>query len=478
MGYNGQNPHPDFGGTVWFFGDDSLRLIKDNIESSFFVTCYSVADKSSGRILVSSNGCALFDSSYQKIPKLDSINFGEIWEVQCAESAGGYSVPQGGMLFHFEEDSTYVIIHQKMFQNPVPNVLVGIKRLLITRFSQNQKNQFKIFSKDSVLIDTMLQTGHLTAIKHINEDAWWIIQPGRYNDRYFILKLDSSGISLMRKRNLMHKTTSRRGGGGQASFSPNGKLYARFDLVEDGFLLMDFDRSTGELSNVRNIPISDEVDISGGLCFSPSSRFLYITAASVIYQFDLEANDIAASKTIVAEYDGFLDPFPTNFFLCNLGPDCRIYINSTNGVKSMHVIRYPDRKGLACRVAQHAIKLPTYNAASMPNFPHYRVDEPWPCDSTIGVRLVTSSYVPKQMVEFEVYPNPARDVLNLEYDLRGLKKLTFEVYNIHGELILTREVTYRNFRQELDISDWVSGVYSWRLYNDEGAFTSGKVVKE
>ena len=107
------------------------------------------------------------------------------------------------------------------------------------------------------------------------------------------------------------------------------------------------------------------------MCLFPQFPLPYVTALSKVYQYDLDAADIDASKQIVAEYDGYLDPLPTNFYLCNLGPDCRIYINSTNSVQSMHVIRFPDRMGLACEVAQHAIRMPTYNFGSLPNFPHY-----------------------------------------------------------------------------------------------------------
>lgn len=142
----------------------------------------------------------------------------------------------------------------------------------------------------------------------------------------------------------------------------------------------------------------------------------------------------------------------------------------------MHVIKYPDRKGLACEVAQHAIRMPAYNAGSMPNFPHYRIDEEWPCDSTIGVKLTTSITLPTERVEIQVSPNPAEDVLNLEYELTGINEMMFELFNSSGQRVYNNYLSFREFGLTVNIAHLPSGIYYWRLLSDEGAFTSGKVV--
>ncbi|HRF38555.1 MAG TPA: hypothetical protein PK198_07190, partial [Saprospiraceae bacterium] len=71
------------------------------------------------------------------------------------------------------------------------------------------------------------------------------------------------------------------------------------------------------------------------------------------------------------------------FYLAQLAPDGKIYINSNNGVRYLHVINQPDSLGLACDVCQHCVELPSINALSLPNFPNYRLHhlEGSPCDT-------------------------------------------------------------------------------------------------
>jgi hypothetical protein len=54
-----------------------------------------------------------------------------------------------------------------------------------------------------------------------------------------------------------------------------------------------------------------------------------------------------------------------------------------NGVRYLHVINNPDLPCPACNIEQHGVHLPTYNAASLPNFPNYRLGplDGSPCDS-------------------------------------------------------------------------------------------------
>ena len=91
----------------------------------------------------------------------------------------------------------------------------------------------------------------------------------------------------------------------------------------------------------------------------------------------------------MARFDGFFDQssyFTSRFFLAQLAPDGKIYINANNGIHQLTVIHYPDKGGDACMVEQHGLALPTLNAFSMPNFPNYRLGplDGSPCD-TLGL---------------------------------------------------------------------------------------------
>jgi PKD repeat protein len=88
---------------------------------------------------------------------------------------------------------------------------------------------------------------------------------------------------------------------------------------------------------------------------------------------DLWSNDIEASKTIIAEYDGFMSPFSTRFYLSQLAPNGKIYINSSSGTNVLHVINSPNQPKELSDLRQHDIQLPTFNKFSLPNFPNYRL---------------------------------------------------------------------------------------------------------
>lgn len=110
----------------------------------------------------------------------------------------------------------------------------------------------------------------------------------------------------------------------------------------------------------------------GGIAFSESSRFLYASAWDTIYQYDMEAADILASRTKVAEYDGFVGEFGAGirFFMMQLAPDGKIYFNMPNTNSSyFHVIESPNEKGVACDFRQRGIQFPFLNTFLFPICP-------------------------------------------------------------------------------------------------------------
>ncbi|MFN4255180.1 MAG: T9SS type A sorting domain-containing protein [Saprospiraceae bacterium] len=219
---------------------------------------------------------------------------------------------------------------------------------------------------------------------------------------------------------------------GWAVFSPDGTQYARYNAfgntgqpwtLKSVFEVYDFDRCAGLLSNHRQMVLDSGVAYPGGVAFSPNGRYLYVSKWQTVLQFDTQAPDLLASKTVVAEYDGFLDSYqtvqlPTRFYSMALAPDGRIYICVPNyPSRFLHVIEKPDLPGLACEVRQHAVQLPYYNSYSMPNMPSYRLGA-WrdsPCDT-----LKTASGIAIPGVfrpEIRVFPNPNSGVFNVSTGL-------------------------------------------------------------
>ena len=178
---------------------------------------------------------------------------------------------------------------------------------------------------------------------------------------------------------------------GYARFSPDGKYYAYYNQVE-GLFLYDFDRSTGELSNLRALPLLTEENPSFATCeWSPNSRFLYLTKYDTLWQLDTWADPLDGGLEFIASRTVGNQPASPWFQQAALGPDCRIYIRGNSSFRTMHIIHKPDEQGQACDFQEQGLVLPHISSTgSFPNFPRFRVDEEEKCDPSISCLLYTS----------------------------------------------------------------------------------------
>ena len=131
-------------------------------------------------------------------------------------------------------------------------------------------------------------------------------------------------------------------------------------------------------------------------------------------------------------------------------------------------------------VEQQGIPLPTPNAFSLPNFPNYRLGplEGSPCDT---LTLTSTTPIPEQDFDFQVYPNPAYDFIYLssEWDSRvGSRALHWRLIDALGRVVKRVRVNYGSIREKVDVSDLQPGVYFWEVLSIKGVLGSGKLVKE
>ncbi|MCF8245153.1 MAG: PKD domain-containing protein [Saprospiraceae bacterium] len=248
----------------------------------------------------------------------------------------------------------------------------------------------EVIEKDVEIIADTLAVGKLTACKHANGRDWWILVPenDKSNNGIYKLLLTPDGISVVEKEEIpaqLYNVSSV----GNAIFTPDGSKYIRQDIRFDPWnvvTIYDFNRCTGGLALLEQFEINDTSFLYGGAAVSPDSKYLYCVTNKIIYQFNLTATNIEATKTVVAEYDGFVGLFfQTLFGTPQLAPDGSIWIASTSDT-TMHVIRTPNQPGTACQVDQHSIHLPKVNQKSIPNFPNFRLGplDGSPCD-TLGL---------------------------------------------------------------------------------------------
>ncbi|MBI1227789.1 MAG: T9SS type A sorting domain-containing protein [Bacteroidetes bacterium] len=226
------------------------------------------------------------------------------------------------------------------------------------------------------------------ATRHANGRDWWVLFQEKTGKKFYKILVDPTGVHVQGSQvfeeiiPVDHPQNDN-----PYIFSPDGNKLA-FCSKFTGVHIFDFDRCTGELSNLVYIPITVAfTDIGYGtpLAFSPNSRFLYYATHKEVRQLDLWKTDIAASEDTVAVYDGYTNIYgqPALFGYMQLGPDGKIY-GISSGLHA-YIVQQPNLEGIACQVAQHAIQFP-YFGFPLYYFPNYRLGpmDGSPCD-TLGL---------------------------------------------------------------------------------------------
>lgn len=247
----------------------------------------------------------------------------------------------------------------------------------------------------------------------------------------------------------------------------------------------DFDRSTGEISNHKKVTIFDDAEEKpnnefrfGSVEWSPNSRFMYVAVSDSLFQVDSWEEHMNDGIRLIDVYDGTQNPFSNRFYIASLAPDCKIYICSTSGNKSYHIIHRPDELGAACNFVQNELQLPaSAGSANLPLFPRFRVDEQAKCDSTITSVFGDAVYYRRDL---KVYPSPSYGQYTVEVpeDFMGG---VLSVLNLDGHIVETKQITDGTLSIAVDITRYPSGYYHVELYpkkNKQRIFWGTQVVKQ
>lgn len=162
----------------------------------------------------------------------------------------------------------------------------------------------------------------IAIIPGCNSSVFWLIAPLYLpnGNGVLVYKLDysitSSAFSNYGDLTLVHQYSPSQANGAASATSPDGRFVAL------GNRIYEFDRSSGALTTFAYLPQS------GFGCFSANSNYYYQSGFvdAQIYQYDLNASNVSASLTLVAEFPSFL-----NLNDLELGPDGKIYVSSTGG---------------------------------------------------------------------------------------------------------------------------------------------------
>ncbi|MCC7246158.1 MAG: PKD domain-containing protein, partial [Saprospiraceae bacterium] len=363
------------------FPDGSL-VLSDNqeIEMEWNDTNASVSD-SLGNLLFYTNGVYINNAIHATMFHGDSIN-------DCCSY--GYDLPQGALILPWPaKPNLYFLITGEDNYVSDPPWGWSCTKLYYSVIDMTQKNGLGavVQKKTALMIDT-LAYGKLAPVRHANGRDWWLAVSKKKTNKINVFLIDPTGIKLHHTQNIgIDQNESI----GQAQFTRDGQKLVIFNKnTENGISYADldlynFDRCSGMFDNHEYFRIATP-SLGGGAVISPNSRWLYIMANTQLLQYDLWASPVSSSQLLIDEYEEFLDPFNTKFHRGYLGPDNKIYIVTTSGSRTLHVIHDPDEYGTACNFEQHGIRLPCYNTRSLPHYPDYRLgpEDGSSCD-TLGI---------------------------------------------------------------------------------------------
>ncbi len=471
------DPSASFGINIFDFNGNELNLSREFMDIQFFMTNSSISSID-GELLFFSNGCKVYNSEYQVMQDGSGLNPGLAYSTgNCPNN--GNTVPSGLLILPLPNDGNkYYIFHEsKEFGTGVFSSHAA--KLYYTLVDMEGDNGLgSVVEKNQVVLaDTLSMVMH--AVKHENGQDWWVMVAESHRDTYFKVLFTENGIEGVTEQSIGGTPDPFGSGGGQACFSPDGNKYARY-VSGQSIYLFDFDRGTSELGNFQELFFVDTVPdfLFGGIAISPNSRFLYMCTTTQLWQFDLEAPDIQASRVLVGEYDGFqyLGFFRTYFFNMRLAPDCKIYMPTLNSSNTLHVIHSPDEKGAACNFVQHGFVMPAENIASIPNFPNYRLGTGYPvCDSTIQL-VVSSVQVPHPQRRVAVYPNPASGHLTIEMPQPLITDSRWSLYSATGQRVLSEKLGKGQMGYNVPLAGVPPGLYFWEVRSEGRQVGSGKVV--
>ncbi len=482
---------------IWFFGDpitqpsdynglsvfdfngDSLHITKQWDGLAFYLSNISMSNDS-GELQFYSNGCKVFTKDNQLMENGSGLNPGDIYlSGNCPNygapiAKGMIGLPMPG------NPNKYYLFHQTT-EAGLPGLFpLYVGWLYYTSIDMEANNGLgKVIEKNQIILhDTLFSDLH--AVKHANGEDWWVVLSREHKNTFYKVLFTTNGIDSIYSQEIGSDPDPYFSGGGQSCFSPDGTKYARMN-AKDQLALFDFDRATGELSNFQHI-LPDTQAFWTSLSFSSNSRFLYVSTTWKLWQFDMLASDIQASKVLIDTYDGFTYlGQPMIFYLMQLAPDCKIYMIGSNGSKFLHVIEHPDEPGLACGFRQHGLELPAINNTSIPNFPNYRLGTGYPvCDSNI-VYVSGSSFVPAPVLEVQLWPNPASEMVNVNLHGTLAKPATFHLFDPLGREVKRTVLSAPQGQAgqqeaEVGLSGVPPGLYFWRVESAAGSIGSGKLI--
>jgi hypothetical protein len=478
-----QSPNPGVQGMIWNWNTEYAKPKIHDIAYGISSSNASVSDKD-GNLLFWSNGCAVINREQEVMPNGDTLNWDPFREIFGFENCqrGLPGTQNIKILSDPANESGFYIFHKaKRYFGQFEDITTDLRISYVDMTLAGGMGDVIYF--DSILYDAPVISHHLEAINTSNGDDWWILQPVEGDSLFLTYKVDENGIERMLDQNSSVLFAINRAGAGTMRMSPDGERLAYYDYFLN-LHVYDFDRESGKISNHEKVTIFDDAEEKpnnqfrfGSIEWSPNSRFMYVAVSDSLFQVDSWEENMDNGIRLIDIYDGTQNPFATTFYVASLAPDCKIYICSTSGNKSYHIIHRPDELGTACNFVQNGLQLPaSAGSANLPLFPRFRVDEEDKCDSTITSIFGDAVFFRKDL---KVHPSPSDGRYIVEIP-ENFSNGTMAVLNPEGQVIYQKDIVNNTLKIDVNITNYPSGLYFIELYpnnNRDRIFWSKQVMK-
>ncbi len=471
IGYNNIPQPSKFGRVILHFSKDSITILPTQGGHRFYMGFEnaSISDNS-GNLLFYFDGFNLGNKAHEIVENGDTLNPGDYWN----DYQGVFYPITNASCFltiNVTEDLIYLVHKRKIWDSNLSTSYSD--KLYYTLLSAKENGGLgKVLTKNQVILEGNFVPSQMAVCKHSNGRYWWIINRDYHKSIYYIVLLTDNGFLKFSPHEI---------GSTLIDLSDSGNLIASYDgtklirtSINNHLEIMDFDRCTGLISNYNQYLIPD-LDSSGVVnsCLSPNNKYLYVVLATKIYQYDLESNDIENSLIQIAKWDGFLykNIFSTEYFDIQNAPNKKTYISCISSNIYLHVINFPNERGLSCDFNHRAIELPVNCGIGLPNFANFNLGiEPGSiCDSLTQTIDIYSKN------NFNIFPNPSDGMLeitNLSHSNNAFLKIV--LVDIFGNLKFNKTLFTFNKLWKLDLKYLNPGIYFIMFYKDDKLVQTSK----
>lgn len=470
----------------WYFGGSGAGVHFYSCVDSTFVNgnglsswegLVTMCDEQTGELLFYSNGLHIFNANHDTM-----MNGFEAGLSNSITQNIAIKKPGSNHLYYFFTAD----VQGGISSNPSYPNAIGIN---YAEIDMNLNGGLGgVVSKFNILKDTS-NCEKLTAVKHTNGQDIWLIGHEYGNNNFFVYSITSSGINTTPNYYSVGPIikTFQQGIAGLSNFDAIGELKASPDGSKLAFTtyyngitaLVDFDKSTGAISNPIQLNINDG---GYGVSFSPDNLKLYIGAIDTttnfvpdngkLLQFDISSgvqSIIQNSKTII------YNQVNCGFSSLKISPNRTIIVahygtsGSAVGDGYLGEIRYPDSLGFACNYVHSAIYLKGKTSSWGLN---NQMENPDYCIPTATPEIVNND------ASLVVFPNPFSDHLSIQLPFLSNAIAQIKFFNILGQplLILKNQEVHEGKIQINNLQSLTQGIYFLEIIVGNNRFIT-KIIK-